>query len=197
MRVVGITGGFGSGKSFVASLFEKWGARVIDADKLGHRALNKGSAAYRRIVAAFGNKILNRDLSINRKALAAIVFSDRKALAKLNKMVHPWIIGEIAKRIQKFAKNSILVVDAPLICEANITDLMDVLIVVKASKKSQIERCSKKFGMRRNDVCKRIGMQMALSRKIRYADYTVDNNGTKEDTKKQVREIWHKLKKGA
>lgn len=197
MRIVGLTGGFGSGKSFVASLFKKLGAKVVDADKLGHKALKMGSAVYKRIVAAFGKKILFPDLSINRKALAGIVFANRKKMAKLNRITHPWIIKEIVKRIRRVAKSEVLIVDAPLICETNITDLMNVLIVVKASKKNQIERCSKKFGMREKDVCKRMACQMPLNRKIRMADYIVDNNGTKKETKKQVRKIWKELKKGA
>jgi len=194
MRIVGLTGGFGSGKSFVASLFKRLGAKVIDADKLGHKALNKGSAAHRRIVAVFGKKILNPDLSINRKALAGIAFANRKNLAKLNRIVHPGIIRDIVKRIHRAAKSEVLIVDAPLICETNITGLMNVLIVVKTSKVNQIERCSEKFGMRQKDVCKRMAYQMPLNRKIRMADYTVDNNGTKEDTSKQVKKIWQELK---
>lgn len=197
MRIVGLTGGFGSGKSFVASLFRRLGAKVVDADKLGHKALKKGSTAYRRIIAAFGKKILRPDLSISREALAGIVFADRKNLAKLNRIVHPGIIKGIAKRIGGAAESEVLIVDAPLICETNITGLMNVLIVVKASKKNQMERCSKKFGMEKRDVRKRIAMQMPLNKKIRMADYTVDNNGTKEDTKKQVEKIWKELRRGA
>lgn len=194
MRIVGLTGGFGSGKSFVASLFKSLGAKVVDADKLGHKALKKGSAAYKKVVAEFGKKILFPDLSINRKALAGLVFADKKDLAKLNRIVHPVIIGDIVKRIHRAAKCGILIVDAPLICETNITGLMNVLIVVKASKKNQIERCSGKFGMRREDVCARIAHQMPLNRKIRMADYVVNNNGTKRDTEKQIRKIWRELK---
>ncbi len=197
MRIVGLTGGFGSGKSFVASLFKKLGAKVVDADKLGHKALNRGSATYKKIVAAFGKKVLSADLSIDRKVLAGIVFTDRKDLAKLNRIVHPVVIKEIVKRIGAAEKNEILIVDAPLICEANITGLMDALIVVKASKKNQVERASEKSGMQERDVCRRIAMQMPLKRKIRYADYVVDNNGTKEATKEQIRKIWRQLKKGA
>ena len=185
------------GKSFVASLFKRLGAKVVDADKLGHKALKKGSTAYKRVVAAFGKNILNPHHSINRKALAGIVFANRKNLAKLNRIVHPGIIKDIVKRIRRAAKSEVLIVDAPLICETNITGLMNVLIVVKASKKNQIKRCSKKFGMRQKDVCKRMACQMPLNRKIQMADYTVDNNGTKENTKKQVRKIWQELKKGA
>ena len=197
MRIVGLTGGFGSGKSFVASLFKRLGAKVVDADKLGHKALKRGSAAYKKVVAAFGKKILFPDLSINRKALAGIVFANRKKIAKLNRIVHPEIIRGIVKRIRKTVKSEVLIVDAPLICETNITGLMNVLIVVKASKKNQIERCSKKFDMEERGVCKRIAMQMPLNKKVRMADYTVNNNGTKEDTKKQVRKLWQELKKGA
>ena len=197
MRIIGLTGGFGSGKSFVASLLKRLGAKVVDADKLGHKALKKGSTTYKRVVAAFGKKILAPDHSIDRKALAGIVFVNRKNLSKLNRIVHPGIIRDISKRIRGAAKSEVLVVDAPLICETNITGLMNALIVVKASKKNQIERCSRKFGMEEKDVRKRMACQMPLNRKIRMADYTVDNNGTKEDTKKQVRKIWKELKKGA
>jgi len=197
MRIVGLTGGFGSGKSFVASLFKKLGAKIIDADKIGHKALKRGSAAYKRIVAAFGRKVLSADLSINRKALAEIVFADKKKLEELNRITHPVIFKEINDRIARARKSEFLVVDAPLICEANIAGLMDVLIVVKASKKNQIERSLKRPGVQKKDVCKRIAMQMPLKRKIRYADHVVDNNGTKVATKKQVRNIWQELKKGA
>ena len=197
MRIVGLTGGVGTGKSFAASLFKKLGAKVVDADKLGHKALSKGSAAYKRVVAAFGRKILKPDLSIDRKALAGIAFADRKNLEKLNRIVHPGIIKEIVNRIGTAAKSEILIVDAPLLCETNITGLMNVLIVVKASKRNQLERCHDKSGMRQKDACKRIAYQMPLNKKIRMADYVVDNNGTKEDTRRQVRKIWKKLKKGA
>ena len=190
MRIVGLTGGFGTGKSFVASLFKRLGAKVIDADKLGHKALKKSSTAYKRVVATFGKKILKPDLSIDRKALAGIVFANRKKIAKLNRIVHPGIIKEIVKRIDSAAKSEVLIVDAPLICETNITGLMNVLIVVKASRSNQIERSIKRFNMDEKDVCERIACQMPLKRKIRMADYTVDNNGTKEDTKRQVRKIW-------
>lgn len=196
MRIVGLTGGFGSGKSFVASIFKALGASVVDADKLGHKALRKGSAAYKKVVKAFGRKILLPDLSIDRKALAGIVFTDRKSLARLNRIVHPEIIRNIVKRIRSAAKSEILIVDAPLICETNITGLMNVLIVVKASKNNQMERGSKKFGMSRNDAYRRMAYQMPLKSKIRLADYVVDNNGTKEDTKEQVKKIWKMIKRG-
>ena len=197
MRIVGLTGGFGTGKSFVASLFKRLGATVVDADKLGHKALKRGSSAYNRVVAAFGKKIMNPDFSINRKMLAGIVFSNRKTLAKLNRIIHPEIIKEIRGRIRKAGVSEILIVDAPLICETNITGLMNVLIVVKASKSNQIERSSRKFNMSEKDARERMACQMPLKKKIRLADYVVDNDGTKKETKNQVRKIWQELKTGA
>ncbi|MDP2929749.1 MAG: dephospho-CoA kinase [Candidatus Omnitrophota bacterium] len=197
MRIVGLTGGFGTGKSFVASLFKRLGATVIDVDKLGHKALKRGSSTYKRVVAAFGKKILNPDLSINRRALAGIVFDNRKILAKLNRIAHPEIIKDIKRRINKAGIGEILIVDAPLICETNITGLMDVLIVVKASKSNRIERSLDRLCVSEEDARKRIACQMPLKKKIRMADYVVDNDGTMEETKKQVRKIWLKLKEGA
>lgn len=197
MRVVGLTGGFGSGKSFVASVFKSLGAAIVDADRLGHRALRKGTAVYNRVVAAFGERILNSNLSINRRALAGIVFDDKRKLAKLNSIVHPEIIRNIKDGIRKAAKDEILIIDAPLICEAGLTDLVDLLIVVKASKARRIRRSSRKFGICEEDAFKRMACQMPLSEKVRAADYLINNDGTKEETKKQVREIWLELKKGA
>ena len=197
MRIVGLTGGFGTGKSFVASLFKRLGAAVVDADKLGRKALKRGSSSYRKIVTAFGKNILNSDLSINRRALAGIVFDNRKMLAKLNRIAHPEIIKDIKRRINRAGIGEILIVDAPLICETNITGLMDVLIVVKASKSNQIERSLDRLCVSEEDVRKRIECQMPLKKKIRMADYVVDNDGTREETKKQVRKIWLKLKEGA
>ena len=197
MLIIGLTGGIGTGKSFVASIFRKLGAEVVEADKLGHKAFEKGTSTHKKVVAEFGKRILSPRGLIDRKILAGIVFSDKKKLEKLNRIVHPVIISGICDRIRSAGKSGILVVDAPLICEAGITGLMDVLVVVKASKKNQIDRCYKKSGMSRKDVCKRTACQMPLSAKIRMSDYTVDNNGMKEDTKKQVRKIWQELKKGA
>ena len=196
MPIVGLTGGFGTGKSYAASIFKKLGAKVIDADKLAHKALKKGSAAYKRIVAVFGKSILDSKGSIKRKPLGKIVFNDKKRLAKLNKIVHPYVIGAIKNRI-KASKNEVLIIDAPLICETSFSDLVNVLVVVKASRKNQVNRCVKKLDMEREDVCKRMACQMPLKEKINKADYVIDNDGTRKGTVIQVKQIWRDLKKGA
>lgn len=196
MPIVGLTGGFGTGKSFVAGLFKKMGAEVIDADRIAHRILKKGSVTYKRIVAVFGSSILNTGGSINRKKLGKIVFGGKKKLSRLNRIIHPVVIGGIKDKIRE-SKNDILVVDAPLICETGILRFMDKLIVVKASRQKQIDRCIKKFSIRKKDVCKRMACQMPLKTKIKKADYCIDNNGTRKETEIQVKKIWQGLRKGA
>lgn len=196
MPIIGLTGGFGTGKSFVASIFGRLGAKVIDADKLAHKTLKKGSATYKKIVEAFGRSVLGSDGNINRKKLAKIVFASKRRVAKLNRIVHPVVIKRIKNEICS-AKNDILVVDAPLICETSLSGLMNVLVVVKSSKNKQIERCVKKFYITKEDVCKRMACQMPLKQKVNKADYVVYNDGTRKETLKQVTKIWQDLKKGA
>lgn len=197
MPIIGLTGGFGTGKSFVASSFKKLGAKIIDADKLAHRTLKKGSAAYKRIIATFGRPVLGANGSINRKALAGIVFDNKKNLAKLNQIIHPEVIGKIRGRIKSARKSEILIIDAPLLCETGLSDLTDVLVVVRASRKNQIERCMKKFSIKEEDIVKRMACQIPLKEKVGIADYVIDNNGTRKETEKQVKKIWQELKREA
>lgn len=196
MPIVGLTGGFGTGKSFVAGLFKKMGADVVDADRIAHRILKKGSVTYKRIVAVFGSSILDAGGSINRKKLGKIVFGGKEKLSMLNRIIHPVVIDEIKNKIRE-SKNDILVVDAPLICETGILRFMDKLIVVKASRQKQIDRCMKKFSIRKKDVCKRMTCQMPLKTKIKKADYCIDNNGTRKETEMQAKKVWQHIKKGA
>ena len=194
MPIVGLTGSFGTGKTYVSSIFKSLGAKVIDADKLAHKSFKKNSAAYKKIIATLGRSILSADGSINRKALGRIVFNNKKRLAELNSIIHPGVIREIKDRI-KSSKDEVLIIDAPLIFETGLALLMDVLVVVKASRKEQIKRCVKKFNISEQDVCKRMACQMPLKVKIERADYYVDNNGTRKETEKQVKLIWQELKK--
>ena len=193
MIIIGITGGFGTGKSFVAGIFKKLGAEVIDADKIAHEILGKDRTVYKKVVAVFGRLILDAGGSIDRKALGKAVFDDKKRLARLNSIIHPVVIRRIENEI-KVSKKDILAVDAPLICETSLSRLIDVLVVVKVSAPRQIDRCVKKFKLDRKDVYKRIMCQMPLKTKIKKADYVIDNNGTRKRTERQVIKIWQELK---
>ncbi|MDP3792070.1 MAG: dephospho-CoA kinase [Candidatus Omnitrophota bacterium] len=196
MAIVGLTGGFGTGKSFVAKIFKKLGARIVDADKLAHNTLKKGSSTYKNIVSVFGRSILDTKGLIDRKSLGKIAFSDKRKIARLNSIIHPVVIKKIKDEIRS-SKNEVLVVDAPLICETSLLGLVNVLVVVKSSREKQVDRCVKKFNLKKEDIYKRMECQMPLKAKIGKADYVVDNNGTRKETKKQVVKIWQDLKKGA
>lgn len=192
MKVIGLTGSFGTGKTFVASIFKELGGRVLDADKIAHHFLARRSPAYRRIVAEFGDAILNSRGDIDHRALAGIVFKDRAKLKKLNAIIHPEVIRAIKRDIARY-KNKVVVVDAPLLVEAKLTGIVDLLVVVTCSRKRQVERCKRKFGMTKGDINRRIRSQMPLKKKAAMADYIVNNDGAKAETRRQVAAIWRKV----
>lgn len=190
--IIGITGSFGSGKSSVAGMFASLGARVINADIIAHRLMRPGSAIYREILRAFGRQIIGRGGAIERKKLARIVFGNRASLRKLNRIVHPEVIAVIQKEISRAGKR-MLVLDAPLLIETGLSKEVDALIVVRSTRKNQVERLLKKGISTRADIIKRIKSQMALSKKMRLADFIIDNNGSLENTRIQVKKIYRSL----
>ena len=190
MKVIGLTGSFGTGKTFVASIFRSLGAKVLDADRLAHEVIKKGMPAYRRIVDIFGEEILDGNGNIRKANLADVVFGDDKKLKLLNRIVHPEVIRSIKQGLKAAGKKDIVVIDAPLLVEANLTGIIDMLIVVKASRKAQVERCMKKFCMAKADVLKRIRAQMPMEKKIKLADFVIDNDGTKSGARRQAVETW-------
>ena len=192
MKMIGLTGGFGTGKTFVASIFKSLGAKVLDADKEAHDVIKKGRPAYKRIIGAFGSGVLNKNGNIDRRRLADMVFAIKGKLARLNKIVHPEVIEAIKRGITNAAED-IIIIDAPLLIEANLMKMVDYLMVVKASRKNQIKRCMKKFHITRHDVIKRSRHQIPVGRKIKMADFVIDNDGAMSDTRKQVKKIWREI----
>ncbi len=190
--ILGITGGFGSGKSTVAGIFRSFGAKVIDADKIAHRLIRRKTKAYNKVIDVFGKGVLNRDKAIDRAKLAKIVFKDRGSLKKLNKILHPRVIKAIKEEIKSGHKR-VIVLDVPLLIEAGLRKMVDKLVVVTATREKQIERTCNKKGFTRPDILKRIRAQIPLSRKIRLADFIIDNSSTLKKTKKQAEQIRRKL----
>ncbi len=189
-----MTGSFGTGKTFVASVFRSFGAKVVDADVIAHRVIRKGSPAHKKIVAVFGRGILGPSGGIDRRRLAALAFASPSAVAKINRIVHPEVIRVIKSGISAGAdKDAVVVVDAPLLIEARLLNIVDKLVVVKSSKKRQIERCVKKFHIKQAEVLKRIRSQMSMKRKLKMADFVVKNDGTRRSTIRQVRKVWEEV----
>ena len=198
MIVIGLTGGVGTGKSTVARFFHELGAYVIDWDELAREVVRPGSKAWKEIVDVFGKDILNADLSLNRQKLANIVFTDKEKLRKLNQIVHPEVFREdqrITEEINKRDPNAIIVKDIPLLIESGLPIVVDKMIVVWASEETQLRRLEEK-GMSLEDAKNRMRSQLPLKEKIRYADFIIDNNGSLEETKKQVEQIYASLRTG-
>lgn len=190
--ILGITGNIGCGKSTVAAIFKTKDCQLIDADCLGHELLSIGAGVYRKIRRSFGRGILKPDNSIDRAKLAKIVFSDKKALAKLNGIAHPALIKEI-KRLIKTSNKRIIILDAALIIEAGLRKMVDKLVVVTAGKNQQIARGRKRPGFKRGQIRMRLKSQISQKEKSRFADFIIDNSGLISKTRKQVLEIRRKL----
>lgn len=190
--VIGLTGGFGCGKTTVAGIFRSCGAKIVDADKIAHEVIRPASAIYTKIIRAFGTGILKKNKAIDRERLAGDVFGHKDALKKLNNIVHPEVIRIIKKEIKASAAK-LVVLDAPLLIEAGLLGLTDKLVVVSLSRRKQTERIINRTSLARADISKRIKAQIPLAYKIRMADFIIDNNGTIGQTRKQVAKIWRLL----
>ena len=193
MLVIGVTGGVGTGKSTVAKMFGDLGARVIDADALAHEAMRTGSVAWRRIVEDFGEGILHPDRSINRQALGGIVFTDEDARRRLEDIIHPQVLKAIKRQLHAWKKNGrdlMVVLDVPLLLEAGLASMVDVVVVVRADPAAQHARLMQQRDWSEAEIQRRTGAQWSLADKEEHADAIVENSGTLADTRRQVRQLW-------
>jgi dephospho-CoA kinase len=198
MIIVGLTGSVGTGKSTVTNFFRELGAYIIDWDELAREVIRPHSKAWKKIVEYFGKDCLNEDLTINRQKLAEIVFSDREKVTKLNQIVHPEVFKEderITDEIKSLDPGALIIKDIPLLFELTRPIFVDKIVVVSASEQTQLRRLEGK-GMSREDARSRIKSQLPLEEKIKSADFVINNDGSLEETKKQVEEIYSLLKKG-
>jgi|TARA_Y100000310_G_C20691451_1_gene822530 dephospho-CoA kinase len=175
--IIGITGSFGSGKTTVAEMFRKQGFKVINVDKLYHGIYKRNLILKFKIRKEFG--------TLDRNKIKEIVFDDSSKLRKLNKMTHPLILKSLKKEIKKI-RNKKIIIDIPLLFEAEVEKLFDKIIVVKCSKKTQIERILKKKKHTKKEIKQIIKSQMPLKDKIKKANFVVDNGGTIYRTRNQV-----------
>jgi dephospho-CoA kinase len=195
MIIVGLTGGVGTGKSTVTNFFRELGAHIIDFDELAREVTRPRSKAWKGILEYFGKGILNEDLTIDRQKLGTIVFSDKEKMTKLNQIVHPEVFKEdarITNRIKKLDPEALIVKDIPLLFEVGRPIRLDRVVVVSASKQTQLRRLEEK-GMGRKDAENRIRSQLPLGEKVRSADFVVNNDGPPEETKRQVQKIYSSL----
>jgi len=197
MFVVGLTGGIGSGKTTFASLLSERGAQIIDADALGRDALRPAQPAWHSVVSQFGDEILQANsLEIDRKRLAAIVFSEPHKLAALNAIVHPVIIKSIADHFELLAyTDDIVVLDAALIAELGLEANLDAIIAVTAAKEARKERLQRSRDMDPLDIEARMNAQMNPGEVAARADIVVRNDGRLEALVDEADRVWNELEK--
>lgn len=191
--VVGLTGGIGSGKSTVSALLAQRGAVIIDADVIAREVVAPGGPAYQGVVDRFGAGILLPDGTIDRPALAEIVFNDPAALAELNRLTHPVVGAVIAERMGAHAEtDAVVVLDVPLLVESG-RDNVAALIVVDCPEDVALDRLVRLRGMDPEDARRRMAAQASRDERRARADILIDNSGDLASLEAQVDEAWTRI----
>ncbi|WP_423189714.1 dephospho-CoA kinase [Alkalibacterium sp. f15] len=189
-HVLGLTGGIASGKSTVSQYLKKSGFPVIDADIIARGVMEPDEPTYSKVVDFFGDEIVNRDRSINRKRLGEIVFGDSEKLRHLNALVHEDIFNEIMKKKKEMSerKEPLIIMDIPLLYETGYEKYVDEVMVVYTDYVTQLNRLKNRDQLTEAEAIERIEAQESLEIKKNKADVIIDNNGTIHQTILQIDE---------
>lgn len=192
MTRIGLTGGVGSGKSTVASLLADKGALVIDADALAREVVAPGSEGLREIASTFGPDVLAPDGSLDRQALAAIVFADDEARARLNAITHPRIAARTAQLMSTAEPGQVIVHDVPLLVENNLAPAYDLVVVVEADEIVRLDRLAAR-GMPADEARRRMASQASDDQRREVADVVIDNSGSLDQLTSAVERLWQQI----
>jgi len=195
MKVIGLTGGIGSGKSTVSQFLAELGATIIDADKIGHEVLKPDTEVWREVVVTFGKQIVTANGTIDRKKLGTIVFSNPEARAQLNQIMHPRIYEMVKAQLAEYQRQgtNVVVVEAPLLVEADWTLLVDEVWVTTAAEDTVLKRLRERTGLSEAESQARIRSQLPPEEKIKSADVVIDTDCDLDELKAKVRELWRGL----
>ncbi|MEK3883130.1 dephospho-CoA kinase [Paenibacillus sp. PL2-23] len=198
--IIGLTGGIASGKSTVGSMLSELGAKLVDADKVAREVVLPGEPALEAIASLFGQAVLQEDGTLNRAALGGIVFQDPEALAKLEGITHPAIREEMWERMHTYAEEepgALIIGDVPLLYEKGQQEQYEGVLVVYVPAAQQVERLMKRNDMPQEEARRRVSLQLDIEEKRRRADWVIDNSGTLEETRQQVKAFWQRWQAGA
>jgi dephospho-CoA kinase len=195
MLLVGLTGGIGAGKSTVATLLAEHGAVVIDADSIVRELQQPGTDVFRAIVDRFGTHVVAADGTLDRERLADIVFRNDDARSALNAIVHPAVYSVMSERIAAVKDDDkVVVLDIPLLAEAGGGGGMDAVVVVEADDEMRVARVVSERSLDPEDVRARMAAQASSEQREALADVVIRNNGTPEDLRAQVDDLWEQLR---
>ncbi|MFC1918366.1 dephospho-CoA kinase [Chloroflexota bacterium] len=194
-KVIGLTGGIGSGKSTVSQCLAELGAVIIDADKVGHEAFKPDTEAWREVVATFGNQVLTTGGEVDRKKLGEIVFNDPESLSRLNRIMHPRMHEMMKARIEEYQRQrvDVVVLEAAILIEANWTPLVDEVWVTVAPEATVVERVKKQRGLAEEQILTRIRSQLSTEERTSHADTVINNDNDLDELKTKVKTLWEKL----
>jgi dephospho-CoA kinase len=195
-KLIGLTGQSGAGKSIVSDIFRQNGFAVVDADLCAREAVEPDSECLTEIAEIFGEKVINDDKTLNRKALADIVFNDRSELEKLNAVMHPFIMDIVCKKIYGFQNEGykFIILDAPTLFESEADDMCDLIISVTADEDIRKKRIADRDGISEESIEKRFKSQHSESFFINHSDFVIKNNKSLDELTKKTNEIAEKIK---
>ena len=196
MRVIGLVGGIGSGKSTAAAMLAELGADVLSADAIGHEVYRPGTPGFAAVVGEFGREIVGAGGEIDRRKLGALVFSDPSRLDRLNAIVHPLIRDEIASRIAGLRATGgprVVVLEAAILLEAGWRDLVDEVWLATAGRGNVVQRLGDQRGLSAAEADARIARQMSDAERRAAADVVVENDGSLESLRDRIRALWRTL----
>lgn len=195
MKTIGLTGIFGSGKSTVAGFLGELGAAIIDADRIVHQLYVPEAEGYRQIVDLFGPGVIDAEGNLDRQKIADIIFTDKIARAKLDATIHPLVTQQIKSLLAEHRRchTPVVVVEVPLLIEANMMSLVDEIWVTTAPREVVFRRLSHKSGMPYADVLARIHAQLPVRDQVRYATRVISTDTTLEHLKAKIQRLWKKM----
>lgn len=193
MKLIGLTGGAGSGKSTVDGIFRELGAVIVDADEASHAVYAPGTPGYDSVVAEFGREFV-RDGQIDRSKLGELVFHDASARRRLNAIVHPLVRDWMAARTAEAADAEVVIHDVPLLFENGLQGMYSATILVYASAETQVARLVDQRGVSRDRAVAMLDAQMPIEEKRALADFVIDNDDGLDETRPQVDEVWTKVR---
>ncbi|KAF6759798.1 dephospho-CoA kinase-domain-containing protein [Ephemerocybe angulata] len=199
MLVIGLTGGIATGKSTVSNILKAKGLPVVDADIIARQVVEPGTPGLAKIRAHFGDAVIQKDGTLDRKALGSIIFNDKKQRAKLNSIVHPAVQKAMFWEVVKhwFRGERLCVLDVPLLIEGPLHRMVGNIVVVYCSEDTQLKRLMLRDGSSQEDAVSRLRSQMPIAQKMAYANIVVNNSGTREELDVQVDGLVQSLNKAA
>ena len=195
MKVIGLTGGIGSGKSTVSQLLADLGAFILDADTVGHEVLRRDTEVWQEVVSAFGREILTPTDDIDRKKLGEMVFNSPQLLTRLNQIMHPRMYDMVKVQLGEYRRQGVelVVLEAPLLLEADWSSLVDEVWVTVAPEAMVLKRLQKRGGLSREKSLVRIRSQLSSEERAKRADVVIKTDCSLDELKAKVKKLWDNL----